>query len=49
MRTIKEVLRLRWEAGLSHRAIALSCRKGQDHGARFPAAGESSGAELAPA
>ena len=29
MRTIKEVLRLRWEAGLSHRAIALSCRKGQ--------------------
>ena len=29
MRTIREVLRLRWEAGLSHRAIALSCRKGQ--------------------
>jgi len=29
MRTIREVLRLRWEAGLSHRAIAVSCRKGQ--------------------
>ena len=29
MRTIKEILRLRWEAGLSHRAIAVSCRKGQ--------------------
>lgn len=25
MRKIKEVLRLRWEAGLSHRAIGLSC------------------------
>jgi transposase len=29
MRTIREVLRLRWEAGLSHREIAASCRKGQ--------------------
>jgi transposase len=29
MRTIKEVLRLRYEAGLSHREIAVSCRKGQ--------------------
>jgi len=29
MRAIKEILRLRWEAGLSHRAIAVSCRKGQ--------------------
>ena len=29
MCTIKEVLRLRWEVGLSHRAIAVSCRKGQ--------------------
>jgi transposase len=28
MRTIKEILRLRWEAGLSHRAIATSCRLG---------------------
>jgi transposase len=26
MRTIKEVLRLRWEAGLSQREIAISCR-----------------------
>ena len=29
MRTIKEVLRLRYEAGLSHREIAASCRRGQ--------------------
>jgi len=29
MRTIKEILRLRWEAGLSYQAIAVSCRKGQ--------------------
>jgi transposase len=28
VRTIREVLRLRWEAGLSHRAIAASCRLG---------------------
>jgi len=28
MRTIKEILRLRWEAKLPHRAIATSCRLG---------------------
>lgn len=28
MRTIKEILRLRWEANLPHRAIATSCRLG---------------------
>jgi transposase len=45
MRTIKEILRLRWEAGLSHRAIAVSCRKGQttvqDYLLRAKAAGLS--------
>jgi transposase len=45
MRTIKEILRLRWEAGLSHRAIAVSCRKGQttvrDYVLRAEAAGLS--------
>lgn len=45
MRTIKEVLRLRWEAGLSHQAIALSCRLGQttvrDYLLRAEAAGLS--------
>ena len=29
MRKIREVLRLRWEQGLSHRQIATSCRIGQ--------------------
>jgi transposase len=29
MPTIREVLRLRWEAGLSQREIALSCRLGR--------------------
>jgi transposase len=29
MRTIKEILRLRWEAGLSQREIAVSCRLGR--------------------
>jgi len=29
MRKIKEVLRLRWEAGLSQREVALSCRLGR--------------------
>jgi len=29
MRTIREVLRLRWEAGLSQREIAISCRLGR--------------------
>lgn len=45
MRTIREILRLRWEAGLSHRAIAVSCRKGQttvrDYVLRAEAAGLS--------
>jgi hypothetical protein len=45
MRTIREILRLRWEAGLSHRAIAVSCRKGQttvqDYLLRAKAAGLS--------
>jgi hypothetical protein len=38
MRTIKEILRLRWEAGLSHRAIAVSCRKGQTTVRDYPSA-----------
>ena len=29
MRKIREVLRLRWEQGLSHRQIVASCRLGQ--------------------
>ena len=29
MRTIREMLRLRWEAGLSQREIAVSCRLGR--------------------
>jgi len=29
MRTIREVLRLRWEAGLSQREIGISCRLGR--------------------
>ena len=29
MRTIREVLRLRWEAGLSQREVAVSCRLGR--------------------
>jgi hypothetical protein len=29
MRTIREVLRLRWEAGLSQREIGVSCRLGR--------------------
>jgi len=45
MRTIKEILRLRWEAGLSYQAIAVSCRKGQttvrDYVLRAEAAGLS--------
>ncbi|MCJ7751436.1 MAG: IS21 family transposase, partial [Armatimonadetes bacterium] len=45
MRTIKEILRLRWEAGLSYQAIAVSCRKGQttvrDYLLRAQAAGLS--------
>jgi transposase len=45
MRTIKEILRLRWEAGLSYQAIAVSCRKGQttvrDYLLRAEAAGLS--------
>jgi len=43
MRKIKEVLRLRWEGGLSHRAIAVSCRLGpstvRDYLVRAEAAG----------
>ena len=27
MRTITEILRLRWEAGLSYRQVAVSCRR----------------------
>jgi transposase len=45
MRTIREVLRLRWEAGLSHREIGLSCRIGRstvrDYLLRAEAAGLS--------
>lgn len=45
MRTIKEVLRLRWEAKLSQREIAISCRLGrstvQDYLLRAEAAGLS--------
>ena len=45
MRTIKEILRLRWEAGLSYQAIAVSCREGQttvrDYVVRAEAAGLS--------
>jgi len=45
MRTIKEVLRLKWEVGLSHRAIAGSCRLSQatvsDYLLRAQAAGLS--------
>lgn len=45
MRTIREILRLRWEAGLSYQAIAVSCRKGQttvrDYLLRAEAAGLS--------
>jgi transposase len=45
MRTIKEILRLRWEARLSYQAIAVSCRKGQttvrDYVLRAKAAGLS--------
>jgi transposase len=45
MRKIKEVLRLRWEARLSHREIGLSCRLGrstvQDYLLRAKAAGLS--------
>ncbi|MCJ7821679.1 MAG: hypothetical protein MUQ26_01120 [Armatimonadetes bacterium] len=47
MRTIKEILRLRWvsAAGLSHREIAVSCRKGpttvRDYLLRAKAAGLS--------
>ena len=43
MRTIREVLRLRWEAGLSQREIGLSCRLGRstvrDYLVRAEAAG----------
>jgi len=45
MRAIKEVLRLRWEAGLSHREIGISCRLGpttvRDYLLRAKAAGLS--------
>jgi len=45
MRTIREVLRLRWEAGLSQREIGLSCRMGRstvrDYLLRAEAAGVS--------
>lgn len=45
MRTIREVLRLRWEAKLSHREIAISCRLGrstvQEYLLRAKAAGLS--------
>ena len=45
MRTIKEILRLRWEARLSYQAIAVSVRKGQttvrDYLLRAEAAGLS--------
>jgi transposase len=45
MRTIKEILRLRWEVGLPYQAIAVSCRKGQttvrDYVLRAEAAGLS--------
>lgn len=35
MRKIREVLRLRWEQGLSHRHIAASCRIGQTSSREF--------------
>jgi transposase len=45
MRTLREVLRLRWEAGLSQREIGLSCRMGRstvrDYLLRAEAAGLS--------
>src|SRR5574340_866242 len=45
MRTIREVLRLRWEAGLSQREIGVSCRLGRstvrDYLLRAEAAGLS--------
>ena len=47
MRKIKEVLRLRWEGGLSHRAIAAELSAGADHGAGLPGAGGGGGAGLA--
>jgi transposase len=57
MRKIREVLRLRWEQGLSHRQIATSCRIGQtssrefvrranDAGLRWPLPEDLTDAEL---
>ena len=38
MRTIREVLRLRWEAGLSQREIGISCRRGRSTVRDYPSA-----------
>jgi len=46
MRKIKEVLRLKWERGLSNRQIG-GLRRQPPHGKRVPSAFSRSGSELA--
>ena len=43
MRKIREVLRLRWEQGLSHRQIATSCRIGQTTSREYLARAKAAG------
>ena len=49
MRRLRELLRLKYDAGLSHRAIAQACARGLGHGDDLLAARDGGGPDVAAA